>query len=46
MFPDQAYVFATVNLAQTKVNRSLVYDALTIRGPGVRIIPATFWPSR
>jgi DGQHR domain-containing protein len=25
---DQAYVFATVNLAQTKVNRSLVYDLL------------------
>ncbi|MBA0312233.1 DGQHR domain-containing protein [Stenotrophomonas sp. GD03701] len=23
---DQAYVFATVNLAQTKVNKSLVYD--------------------
>lgn len=23
---DQAYVFSTVNLAQTKVNRSLVYD--------------------
>lgn len=25
---DQAYVFATVNLAQTKVNKSLVYDLL------------------
>lgn len=25
---DQAYIFATVNLAQTKVNRSLVYDLL------------------
>lgn len=25
---DQAYVFATVNLSQTKVNRSLVYDLL------------------
>lgn len=25
---DQAYLFATVNLAQTKVNRSLVYDLL------------------
>lgn len=24
--PDQANIFATVNLAQTKVNRSLVYD--------------------
>lgn len=33
---DQAYVFATVNLAQTKVNRSLVYDLLdyaTARSP-------------
>lgn len=25
---DQAYIFATVNLAQTKVNKSLVYDLL------------------
>ncbi len=25
---DEAYIFATVNLAQTKVNRSLVYDLL------------------
>ena len=25
---DQAFIFATVNLAQTKVNRSLVYDLL------------------
>jgi DGQHR domain-containing protein len=25
---DQAYLFATVNLAQTKVNKSLVYDLL------------------
>ncbi len=25
---DQAYIFATVNLAQTKVNRSLVFDLL------------------
>lgn len=25
---DQAYIFATVNLAQTKVNHSLVYDLL------------------
>jgi len=25
---DQSYIFATVNLAQTKVNRSLVYDLL------------------
>ena len=25
---DEAYVFATVNLSQTKVNRSLVYDLL------------------
>ncbi len=25
---DQAHIFATVNLAQTKVNRSLVYDLL------------------
>lgn len=25
---DQAYIFGTVNLAQTKVNRSLVYDLL------------------
>jgi DGQHR domain-containing protein len=24
--PDQAYIFSTVNLAQTKVNKSLVYD--------------------
>src|SRR5882762_10468420 len=23
---DQAYIFSTVNLAQTKVNRSLAYD--------------------
>lgn len=23
---DQAYIFSTVNLAQTKVNKSLVYD--------------------
>jgi DGQHR domain-containing protein len=33
---DQAYIFATVNLAQTKVNRSLVYDLLdyaTARSP-------------
>jgi DGQHR domain-containing protein len=33
---DQSYVFATVNLAQTKVNRSLVYDLLdysTARSP-------------
>jgi DGQHR domain-containing protein len=33
---DQAYIFATVNLAQTKVNRSLVYDLLdyaTSRSP-------------
>lgn len=33
---DQAYIFATVNLAQTKVNKSLVYDLLdyaTARSP-------------
>lgn len=33
---DQAYIFATVNLSQTKVNRSLVYDLLdytTARSP-------------
>lgn len=33
---DQAYIFATVNLAQTKVNKSLVYDLLdyqTSRSP-------------
>lgn len=33
---DQAYIFATVNLAQTKVNKSLVFDLLdyaTARSP-------------
>jgi DGQHR domain-containing protein len=27
---DQAYIFSTINLAQTKVNRSLVYDLFSL----------------